>query len=161
MISEIEVTQEFIDQRTENSLKYKRGKRSEKQHLIHLDCELVEHDMITRGEWYEHPTWQVDAITPNGHNIDCKFVEKYWNISKQRLTNIMRQYGIIHYYYLYEWVDKPQRRPLVVGDRVSYRQLGRLSYKTIMQHIAASNFDPAGFYVDARKLLKEGELNGN
>ena len=152
---ELTVSQEFVDQRTENAKKYNRGSRSENQHLIHLDCELVEHTMIQSGEWYEHPTWQVDAITQEGHNIDCKFVEKYWNISKQRLTNIMRQYGIIHSYYLYEWVDKPSRRPLVVGDRVSYRFLGKLNYETVMQHIASSKFDPVGFYVDARKLLNE------
>ena len=132
---------------------YNRGSRSEKQHLIHLDCELVEYTMIKQGKWYDHPSWKVDAITPEAYNIDCKFVEKYWNISKQRLCNIMQQYNVINYYYLYEWVDKPQRRPLVVGDRASYRFLGALSYESVMHEIRSSNFDPVGFYIDARKLL--------
>lgn len=153
MVVEVEITEDFIEHRNAMAKKYNRGKRSEQQHLIHLDCELVEYTNIKWGEWYEHPSWKVDAITPEAYNIDCKFVEKYWNISKQRLQNIMQQFGVVHYYYLYEWADKPQRRPLVVGDRVSYRFLGALSYETVMHHIAASKFDPVGFYVDARKLL--------
>ena len=111
--------------------------------------------MITRGEWYAHPTWQVDAITPNGHNIDCKFVEKYWNIFQAKDSRTLCDN------------TASSTTTTCTSGSTSHRDdhwwseiecpidcLGRLSYKTIMQHIAASNFDPAGFYVDARKIIK-------
>ena len=148
----VTVCEEFISHRTDKAEIYNMRGRTESRFLQDLDCEIVEFTKILVGEWFEHPTWHVDAITREGHNIDVKFVQEYWNLSKTRTSNIMRQYGIVNYYHLYEWVDRP-KRPLEVGDVVSFRQVGVLSYEQVMQSMMPSKHEPGGYYVAIRKLL--------
>ena len=42
-------------------------------------------------------------------------------------------------------------------SEMSYRFLGALNYETVMQHIASSKFDPAGFHRCEETLMKDYE----
>ena len=56
-----------------------------------LDAELYEWDKLNYDEWQAHPSWMVDAIDEWGRNIDVKFIRKYWNVSRERLSTSLNR----------------------------------------------------------------------
>ena len=151
----IVVLQDFIDYRTEKQQQYNPRGRSERKFLMDIDCELLEWTHIDNNKWFPHPDWKVDAITPEGKQIDVKFIQKYWNLSGSKITNIIQQRNYIHEYHFYEWVDRPSR-PLERGDHVKVRQVGILSFGTVADNIRPSFKAQGQYYLDARKLLRVG-----
>ena len=99
----IHVPEEFIWYRGEKAKQYNKRGRTDRAFHMDIDCELLEWTMIKWGEWYEHPDWKVDAITPEGLQVDVKFIQKYWNLSGSKITNIIQQRRYIHEYHFYEW----------------------------------------------------------
>ena len=148
----ITVKEDFITYRGKKAKQYNRRGRSENVFLRDIDCELLEWTMIDQGEWYEHPDWKVDAITPEGKQIDVKFIQKYWNLSGSKITNIIQQRRHIHEYHYYEWVSRP-KRPLETGDNCECRLVGVLSYDDVADNIRPSFKAQGQYYLDARKLL--------
>ena len=148
----IKVTQDFIDQRQANSELYNSTNRSPRKFLMDLDCELVEYDYIARGVWDSLGGWEVDAVIDN-KNVDLKFVQKYWNITPRRIVNIIRQRNILDEYHFWEWVSRP-KRPLEVGDEVTVRFVGALTYDQVADNIKPSFKQAGGHYVDIRALIE-------
>lgn len=149
----IEVTQEFIDYRTDKSQIYNQRGRSDRKFLMDLDAEIYEWDLLRTYEWVSHPSWMVDGIDKRGRKIDVKFIRKYWNVSREKTLNLIKQRTILDGYQFMEWVSKPNR-PLQAGDEVEVRQLGFLHYGDVADNLRKSYKEPDGFYVDVRRLLQ-------
>ena len=148
----IVVTQEFIEYRHEKVNQYNQRGRTDRKFQMDIDCELLEWAMIQTGDWHHHPSWMVDAILPNGNQIDVKFVQKYWNLSGSKITNIIQQRKMIHEYAFFEWADRP-KRPLEPGDLCKVRLVGLLSFDTVADNIRPSFKAQGQYYLDVRKLL--------
>ena len=146
------VPEEFIWYRSERAEEYNQGSRSDNKFMMDLDCELVEWYKMKHSDWIEHPSWMVDAMTADGVKLDVKFVQKYWNISRQRAQNIMHQYGTVDEYHLYQWVDRP-KRPFKCGDECEVRLAGILQYGDVVRNIRYSRKEPSGYFVDYQSLL--------
>ena len=131
--------------------------RSERQFLMNLDAELYEYDKIRFDEWREHDSWMVDAYDEWDLKIDVKFIRKYWNVSREKTLNLIKQRNILDGFLFMEWVERPGR-PLVAGDRVSVRRLGYIPYGIVADNLKKSFKEPDGFYCDVHRLL--GDLNG-
>ena len=147
----IEVTEDFIKERTDKTNLYNQRERSENKFLMDLDCEIVEHLHIKQGLWEPHDSWMVDAVI-DGKNCDLKFIQKFWNISSRKIVNILRQRNTIDEYHFWEWVRRPHR-PLRAGDEVEVRQVGVLHYDVVADNLQASFKVPGGHYVAVRTLL--------
>ena len=117
-----------------------------------IDCELLEWTQIDNNTWYEHPRWEVDAITQEGKHIDVKFIAKFWNVSREKTLNLFKQRNIVDEFHFWEWVKRPGR-PLEAHDCVEIRQVGVLSYGDVVENLRKSFKEPDGFYVPVRKLL--------
>ena len=152
MTSKIVVTEDFIEHRHEKLGIYNPRGRTDRKFKMDIDCELLEWFMLRTGDWYEHPSWMVDGITPEGKSIDVKFVQKYWNLSGSKITNILQQRKILDEYHFYEWVERP-KRPLEQGDLCEVRCVGILSYDTVADNIRPSFKAQGQYYLDVRKLL--------
>lgn len=154
-----EITEEFISYVTDKTKLYNPRGRSENQLRMSIECELHEYLMIQSGEWSAHPDpdqWEVDAYD-GGIAIDVKFIYKdFWNFLPHQVENLNRQRGFVDKYVFMEWCERP-RRPMKVGDVVSYRQLGEMSHEEACNRIRASFhpwFQKKGYthYIDLRHL---------
>ena len=150
----ITVKQEFIDYRTEKSQQYNQRGRSDRKFLMDLDAELYEWDKLNYDEWREHPSWMVDAYDEWDRKIDVKFIRGFWNVSREKTLNLIKQRDVLDGYLFMEWVSKPSR-PLQAGDEVEVRQVGFLSYGDVADNLRKSFKEPDGFYVPIRKLLED------
>ena len=88
-----------------------------------------------------------------GRNIDVKFIRKYWNVSREKTLNLIKQRNDVDGYWFMEWVSKPSR-PLVSGDEVEVRQVGFLYYGDVADNLRKSFKEPDGFYVDVHKIIQ-------
>ena len=134
---------------------YNRRGRSEEQFLKDLDAEILEHHMISEGEWNDEDDWRVDAYVETADGIyrfDVKFISKWYNISCTKMLNHLQQEGIVDGYAFYEWVNRPNR-PLSVGDRVDIRSIGTINYDELRSLIKVSRGKWGGFYADVRSYL--------
>ena len=147
------VKPEFIEHRAEKALQYNQRGRSDRKFLMDLDAELYEWDKLNYDEWQAHPSWMVDAIDEWGRNIDVKFIRKYWNVSREKTLNLIKQRNDVDGYWFMEWVSKPSR-PLVSGDEVEVRQVGFLYYGDVADNLRKSFKEPDGFYVDVHKIIQ-------
>ena len=156
----IEVTQDFINHRTEKSKIYNPRGRTERKFLMDLDAEIYEHDMIQAEMWEPDDDWRIDGhiTTPDGWlATDVKFISKYYNLTPVKVCNILQQRNILHGYLFMEWVKKPNR-PLQVGDTVETRQLGYIRWEDLADNIKVSqgyNKWGTSHYVDVRRLIAE------
>ena len=148
----IKVTPEFISHRTDKSQEYNQRGRSDRKFLMDLDAELYEHHQLSTYEWVSHPSWMVDGIDKRGRKLDVKFIRKYWNVSREKTLNLIKQRNILDGYLFMEWVSKPAR-PLEVGDEVEVRQIGYVPYDLIADNLRKSFKEPDGFYVDVHKIV--------
>ena len=147
------VTKDFLSHRQGKSEIYNQRGRSDRVFLMNLDAEIMEHYMIDKGIWEEHESWMVDGIVPGIGNVDVKFIRKYWNVSREKTLNLIKQRNILQGYLFMEWVTKPSR-PLVEGDIVEVRTVGYVSYDNVADNLRKSFKEPDGFYVDVRALLE-------
>ena len=150
----IKVTQDFIDYRTDKSQIYNQRGRSDRKFLMDLDAELYEWDKLNYDEWRSHPSWMVDAYDEWDRKIDVKFIRGFWNVSREKTLNLIKQRDVLDGYLFMEWVSKPSR-PLQAGDEVEVRQVGFLSYGDVADNLRKSFKEPDGFYVPVRKLLED------
>ncbi len=146
------VPEDFITYRAEKAKQYNQRGRTERKFLMDIDCELYEFLMIKEGIWDPHESWMVDAVTPTGTHIDVKFIQKYWNLSGSKITNILQQRRIIDEYQFMEWKDRP-KRPFEAGDEVECDIVGELSYDQVADNIRPSFKAQGQYYLDARRLL--------
>ena len=86
--------------------------------------------------------------------IDVKFIRGFWNVSREKTLNLIKQRDVLDGYLFMEWVSKPSR-PLQVGDEVEVRQVGFLSYGDVADNLRKSFKEPDGFYVPVRKILED------
>jgi len=121
----IEVTQEFIDHRTEKQGQYNQRGRTDRKFLMDLDAELYEWYMMSTYKWLPFGDWKVDAIDEKGRRLDVKFIRKYWNVSREKTLNLIAQRHIVEYYCFMEWINRPNK-PLQVGDIVEIRSVGNV-----------------------------------
>ena len=145
------VTNDFIEYRHEKVNQYNQRGRTDRKFQMDIDCELFEWTKLRAEEWYPHPSWMVDGITPEGRQVDVKFIQKYWNLSGSKITNIIQQRKYVHDFYFYEWIDRP-KRPLEAGDLCEVRRVGILSYDEVADNIRPSFKAQGQYYLDARKL---------
>ena len=148
----IKVTDEFILHRTEKQGLYNQRNRTDRKFLMDLDAEILEWHLLSTGQVSSHPSWMVDYISPKGYHVDVKFIRKYWNVSREKTLNLIKQRDMLHGYEFYEWVKKPGR-PLQAGDEVEVHRLGFLHYGDVADNLRKSFKEPDGFYVDVRALL--------
>ena len=157
----IEVTQDFIDYRAEKAEQYNQRGRSDRKFLMDLDAEVLEYYMIKMNVWKPHESWMVDAVDSKGRNLDVKFIRKYWNVSREKTLNLIKQRNIIDYYAFYEWISRP-RRPLAAGDSITIGLLGTLDYDFVADNLRKSFKEPDGFYVDVHSAIRpRGTPEGN
>lgn len=155
----LQVPSEFINYRTDKAKVYNQRGRSNRRFLMDLDAELFEYIQVWRlGAYDPHPSWMVDFSTKNGLNVDVKFIRKYWNVSREKTLNLIKQRKLLDEYWFYEWIDKPSR-PLEEGDGVVVNRIGSLSYDVVADNLKKSYKEPDGFYVDVRRLIND--TNGN
>ena len=154
----INVTQKFIQYRAEKFEQYNQRGRTDKRFLMDIDCELYEWTLLDANAVQAHDSWMVD-FTENGRNIDVKFIQKYWNVSGSKITNILQQRNILDGYKFMEWVFRPAR-PLEAEDQVEVRRLGFLSYDDVADNLRPSFKAQGQYYLDARKLLRLHDENG-
>ena len=150
---QIEVTEGFIDHRTEKTFLYNTRKRSTEKFLMDLDAELLEYHMIHNGYWEEHESWMVDAIDDHGQTIDVKFIDKWYNISNQKMLNILQQRNILDVYSFWEYTERPDR-PMRQGDKISVRHVNDVSYGSLADNIRVSRGKWGGFYADPRGMSR-------
>ena len=150
----IKVTQDFIDYRTDKSQIYNQRGRSDRKFLMDLDAELYEWDKLNYDEWRAHDSWMVDAYDEWDRKIDVKFIRGFWNVSREKTLNLIKQRDVLDGYLFMEWISKPSR-PLQAGDEVEVRQVGFLSYGDVADNLRKSFKEPDGFYVPVRKLLED------
>ena len=147
------VKPEFIEYRSKKAQEYNQRGRSDRKFLMDLDAELYEWDKLNYDEWRAHPSWMVDAIDEWERCIDVKFIRKYWNVSREKTLNLIKQRTVLDGYWFMEWVSKPAR-PLLPGDAVEVRQVGFLHYGDVADNLRKSFKEPDGFYVDVHKILQ-------
>ena len=149
----LKVKPDFIEYRTEKSKQYNQRGRTNRKFLMDLDAELYEWDKLSYGEWQAHPSWMVDAIDEWGRNVDVKFIRKYWNVSREKNLNLIKQRNDVDGYWFMEWISKPSR-PLLPGDEVEVNWIGYLGYDVVADYLRKSFKEPDGFYVDVHKILR-------
>lgn len=154
MLSSVGIDPRFIDYRNMRAKEYNQGKRSTRKFLMDLDCELYEWLRLFDGTWRHIDDWRVDGEDLKGTTYDVKFINKYWNISRQTMVNILKQRDVVDKYLFVEWVKKPNR-PLEAEDVVFFRELGSIPYDSVADNIRTSLKEPYGFYMDVR-----GHLDG-
>lgn len=152
----ITVNQNFLKHREEKFNQYNQRGRTDRKFLMDLDAELLEHTMIEKGKWFAHPSWMVDFMDVTGTTYDVKFIRKFWNVSREKTLNVIKQRNILNNFMFWEWVDRPNR-PLENGDDVTVQLVGTLTYDEVADNLRKSYKEPDGFYVDVRKLIKEYE----
>ena len=146
------VTDEFLEHREEKRQIYNKRGRSDRKFLMDLDAELLEWFNIKKGIWKAHESWMVDGIDEDGYNLDVKFIRKYWNVSREKTLNLIKQRHILSHYLFYEWGKKPNR-PLEKDDIVPMQEVGMLDYDVVADNLKKSFKEPDGFYVDVRGLI--------
>lgn len=147
------VKPEFIEYRTEKQQQYNQRNRTDRKFLMDLDAELYEWDKLNYDEWRSSDDWRIDAFDEWDRAIDVKFIRKYWNVSREKTLNLIKQRDILDGYLFMQWVSKPNR-PLIAGDAVEVQQLGFLHYGSVADNLRKSFKEPDGFYVDVRALLR-------
>ena len=147
------VSDGFIKHRSEKFEQYNQRGRTARKFLMDLDAELLEYHKLVCGEWRAHNSWMVDAIDERGRKIDVKFIRKFWNVSREKALNLLKQRTVLDGYMFMEWVSKPSR-PLRAGDEVEVRQVGYVSYDNVTDNLRKSFKEPDGFYVDVRKIIQ-------
>ena len=145
----ITVDKKFIMQRNKRAKLYNPGKRSKEQLLRDIECELYEYEMIKKGRWQDADIWQVDGYAFHGA-IDVKCIKAYYNVSRKKLVNLIKQREYIDYYHFIEWKSRPDRL-LKTGDVVEFNHLGEIKYNDLLDNLKIS-FKTEGFYVDVRKI---------
>ncbi len=153
----ITVSKEFIYYRSLKAEIYNRRGRKDAKFLMDLDCELYEWYMIhDLRAWSDHPDWKVDALIGESSEVtvDVKFIQKYWNVSGSKITNILQQRKILDYYLFMEWVDRP-KRPLVEGDEVEMEQVSWLTYDEVADNLRPSFKAQGQYYLDPRRILED------
>ena len=148
MLTTINVTQEFVDQRDKRSEIYNPGSRSRLQLLKDIECEILEWHYIKSGVWQDDPRWEVDGHDPILGAVDVKFIQKYYNIPPKKLVYILKQRGITNAFVFAEWKERPEEL-LKAGDKVTVNVIGWLAYEEAIKKIQASHFN--GHYIDVRK----------
>ena len=149
----IKITESFISHRTDKSKQYNQRGRTDRRFLMDLDAEIYEWDKLHFDEWRPHDSWMVDGYDEWDRKVDVKFIRKYWNVSREKTLNLIKQRDILDGYTFIEWVERPSR-PLRAGDQVRVNELGFLSYGSVADGLRKSFKEPDGFYVDVRKLLQ-------
>ena len=149
-IQGIVVDRGFITQRNERAKKYNPNGRTKKRLLMDIDCELYEYLMIKNGVWKDDNRWQIDGHAPGIGAVDVKCIKGFYNIGRKKLLHILKQRGIVDYYWFVEWVERPDR-PLKTGDRCGFKNIGLVGYEELLDNIQVS-FKADGYYLDARRL---------
>ena len=104
-----QVPKEFIHQRDERAKKYNRRDRSEEsKHLMDIDAELYEYYCIHEQGYIDDDRWEVDMLH-GSETIDCKCIDKYYNISQYKICYLLRQHGITDTFEFWEWSHRPPR----------------------------------------------------
>lgn len=153
MTIEIEVTQDFINQRDERAEIYNPFGRTKERLTRDIECEIYEWYMINvTKEWTDDDRWQIDGVDARLVTYDVKFIGKYYNIGKHKIIYLLRQRDITDKFRFCEWHDRPDRL-LVAGDRVSVGIIGDADYWKVIDAIQPSQFN-AGYYVDAAKVVR-------
>ena len=147
----ITVNSNFLKHREEKFNQYNQRGRTDRKFLMDLDAELLEHTMIEKGRWFPHPSWMVDFMDKEGKSYDVKFIRGYWNVSREKTLNVIKQRNILNYFIFFEWDSKPNR-PLQDGDEVTVQLVKTLTYDEVADNLRKSYKEPDGFYVDVRKL---------
>ena len=151
----ITVTEDFISHRTDKALIYNRRKRDQDKFLMDIDAEIVEWFYMTTNQWQPHKSWMVDGINHLGRKVDVKFISKWYNISNQKMLNIVKQRNILDDYSFWEWIERPAR-PMRAGDEVTVRHVCDVKYGALADNIRVSTGRWGGFYADPRGLLRRG-----
>ena len=94
----IKVTEEFINYRTDKRHLYNQRGRTDRKFLMDLDAELYEWDKLNHWEWREHPSWMVDAYDEWDRKIDVKFIRGFWNVSREKTLNLIKQRDVLDGY---------------------------------------------------------------
>ena len=147
-----EVKEDFLAHRAEKFEQYNQRNRTDRKFTMDLDAELLEFCMIRDGFWKEHNSWMVDAITPSGKTIDVKFIRKFWNVSREKTLNLIKQRNVLDQYAFFEWMGRPSR-PFRAGDIITVRHVCTVNYDLVADNLRKSFKEPDGFYVEPRKLL--------
>lgn len=147
----ITVDKAFIMQRNERSKLYKPNGRPMNRLLLDIECELYEYAMIKKGKWKDDDRWEIDGHTEFG-SVDVKCIKAYYNINRKKLIHILKQRGLVDYFYFIEWKDRPTRL-LKTGDKVEFNFIGKLPYEELLKKLQIS-FKTEGYYVDVRKAFK-------
>ena len=148
----ITVPEGFIKYREEKSQQYNQRGRTDRKFFMDLDAEILEWHLLDTEQVSPHPSWMVDYVSPKGYHVDVKFIRKYWNVSREKTLNLIKQRDTIHGYEFFEWVSRP-RRPFIAGDEIEVHRLGFLYYGDVADNLRKSFKEPDGFYVDVRALL--------
>ena len=72
--------------------------------------------MIKKGKWKDDDRWEIDGHTEFG-SVDVKCIKAYYNINRKKLIHILKQRGLVDYFYFIEWKKRPDRL-LKTGDKV-------------------------------------------
>ena len=153
MTIHLKVGKDFLAHRAEKFEQYNQRGRTDRKFLMDLDAELLEFDMIKTGHWQAHDSWMVDAINAAGNKIDVKFIRKYWNVSREKTLNLIKQRDILDGYSFFEWVGRPAR-PFRAGDEITVNRIGYLSYAEVADNLRKSFKEPDGFYVAVHSLIR-------
>ena len=147
----ITVDKKFIRQRNARSKLYKANGRPKERLLLDIECELYEYEMIKKGKWKDDDRWEIDGHAEFG-SVDVKCIKAYYNINRKKLIHILRQRGLVDYFYFIEWKKRPDRL-LKTGDNVEFNFIGKLTYEELLKKLQIS-FKTEGYYVDVRKTFK-------
>ena len=76
------------------------------------------------------------------------------------LNILMQQRDILDGFLFMQWDQRPDGRPLRLGDRVDISPVGYCAYDRVADHIRISFKDRGeGFYFDARKMVLKRNRN--
>ena len=152
MVIDIQVTQDFIDQRDHRATIYNPGKRSQNQLLKDIEAEILEWHLIKQGIWQDDPRWEIDGHDPILGAVDVKFIHKYYNIDCKKFLYLLKQRGTTNAYVFAEWINRPTGL-LQAGQEIQVNTIGWLAYEEAISKVQVSGYN--GYYIDVRKATEQ------
>lgn len=145
-LTDVEITQDFIDYRDELTPKYQAYGRDSEQMARSGDALLAEYILPQTVADIQPATHFGHDIILHGAKIDLKVVREKWftvENDKDRWYNQCIHGGELHHFAFLQYT-KSQSKPFVAGDRTSLRLINLVPAARVMYNLRRSRYN--GYY---------------
>ena len=150
-IGNVTIDQAFIDYRDQMKWKFQSNGRDENTRTMHADCLIIEYSIVQAALAEESYCKEFDIeLRQFNAKVDIKIVDKWFNVPSDKVEwyvkNIAK--GMLSHFAFFQWTVKPTK-PLVVGDKVSFKLLEVRPAREVMENLSKSQYD--GYYYTPKK----------